>query len=152
VLLQAPARCAKLAPVVANVVLVLVAALMVWFIVSRIRRHRRGLVAERGTSIGADLAALADQPRARVRSVAQDQPGRVRLVLSPVPDASVPGPDLEILVDLGADEFGFNQLEEWMRSQSVLAMVLPPDSHVLRLRALDDLQPLTLRRVDRGAP
>ena len=84
--------------------------------------------------------------------MAQVQPGRVRLVLNPVPDASAPVPDLEVLVDLGADEFGFKQLEEWMRSQSVLAMVLPPDSHVLRLRALDDLQPLTLRRVDRGAP
>src|SRR5579864_7819186 len=102
---------------------------MVWFIVSRVRRHRRGLVAERGTSVGADLAALSDQPRARVRSVAQTQPGHVLLVLSPVPEASVPGPDLEILVDLDLDEFGYNQLEEWMRSQSVVAMVMPPDSH-----------------------
>ena len=31
-----------------------------------------------------------------------------------------------------------------------LAIVMPPDSRIVRLRSIDDLQPLTLRRVDEG--
>jgi len=67
-------------------------------------------------------------------------------------DSRAAAPDLDVLVGLGADEFGFRQLQEWHESQSVLAIVMPPDSHILRLRAIDELQPLTLRCVEKRAP
>jgi hypothetical protein len=142
-----------LGAVVANAVLVVVAALVVWYITSAIRRHRRGLVAERGLSIGADLGALADQPRVRVRAVKGDGAGHVLVVLTPAPGAeaeAAEGPDLEVLVDLRPDEFGYTQLQEWEQAQSVLGVVMPRGSHIMRLRGLDDLQPLTLRRVEKG--
>jgi len=53
-------------------------------------------------------------------------------------------------VNLRREEFAFDVLQEWKQSQAVLAIVMPPDSRILRLRAIDDLQPLTLRRVDTG--
>jgi hypothetical protein len=144
---------------VANVVLVLVIVLFAWYMVALVRRRRRGIVAERGMSIGADIAALADQPRVRVRALSEAGPGRAMLVLSPEGDTQAgdayegvaAAPDLEVLVDLRTEDFGFRQLQEWQHSQSALAIVMPPDSHVLRLRAIDDMQPLTLRRVERGA-
>jgi hypothetical protein len=139
--------------VVANVVLVLVAALLIGTMVSAVRRRRRGLVAERGLSIGADLGTLADQPRVRIQAATEIGPDRVRLVLAPDagPDGGAPpGPELEVLVELGADEFAYGQLQEWQRSQAVVAMVTPPGSRILRLRGIEDLQPLTLRRADAG--
>jgi hypothetical protein len=131
---------------VANVVLVVVLLLIVWFVVSFVRR-RQGLVAQRGTSIGADLGALADQARVRVRSVMKEGPDRVRVVLTPEAD---PETDLDLVVLLREDEFGFELLHEWKRSERSIAIVMPPDSRIVRLRSIDDLQPLTLRRVDEG--
>ena len=150
-----PAKCPSRrdARAVANIVLVLGVALLAWYLASMVRRHRRGVVAERGTSIGADLGTLADKPRVRVRAVTTAGPDRVRLVLTPEtgPDHG-PGPttsaDLELLVFLSEKEFGFALLHEWKRSQRSVAMVVPPGSHIVRLRSIDDLQPLTLRRVD----
>jgi len=139
--------------VVANVVLVLVAALLIWSMVTAVRRRRRGLVAERGLSIGADLGTLADQPRVRVGAVTTVGPDRVLVVLAPdagLGDDRPMGPDVEVLVELGPDEFAFEQLQEWQRSQAVVAMVTPPGSRILRLRGIEDLQPLTLRRVEKG--
>jgi hypothetical protein len=131
---------------VANVVLVVVLLLIVWFVVSFVRR-RQGLVAQRGTSIGADLGALADQARVRVRSVMKEGPDRVRVVLTPEAD---PETDLDLVVLLREDEFGFELLHEWKGSERSIAIVMPPDSRIVRLRSIDDLQPLTLRRVDEG--
>ena len=48
----------------ANVVVVVVVALVAWYIVARIRRSH-GIVARRGLSIGADLGTLSDAPRMR---------------------------------------------------------------------------------------
>ena len=48
------------------------------------------------------------------------------------------------------DEVGFGLLRDWQQTQSLLAVVLLPDSPLVRLRSLGDLQPLTLRRVDGG--
>jgi hypothetical protein len=110
-------------------------------------RRRQGLVAQRGTSIGADLGALADQARVRVRSVMKEGPDRVRVVLTPEAD---PETDLDLVVLLREDEFGFELLHEWKRSERSIAIVMPPDSRIVRLRSIDDLQPLTLRRVDEG--
>jgi hypothetical protein len=141
--------------VVANVLLVLVVVLVSWFMVSTVRRRRRGIVAERGTSIGADLGTLADQPRVRVRAVTKAGPDRVRLVLTPE-TGPVDSPeektlvDLDLVVYLRDEEIGFELLQEWKRLESSLAIVMPPDSRIVRLRSIDDLQPLTLRRVDEG--
>ena len=134
-----------------NVLLALLAVLVAWYLISMVRRHRRGIVAERGMSVGADLASLADKPRMRVRFVSRVGPDRVRLVLTPEtvhPDELSTAPDLDLVVVLSEQEFGFDLLQEWKRSDSSIAIVIPPDSRIVRLRSIDDLQPLTLRRAD----
>jgi hypothetical protein len=131
---------------VANLVLILVVVLVTWYVVSFVRRRRHGLVAERGLSIGADLGMLGDAPRVRVAAVTQAGPERVRLALA----REGGDEDLDLLVSLSADDFGFGLLRDWQRSQAALAIVMPPDSRIVRLRSVDDLQPLTLRRVEEG--
>jgi hypothetical protein len=132
---------------VANVLVLVLACVLPWYVVKFIRRHRRGIVAERGMSIGADLGALGDQPRVRVRSVLSSGSDQVRLVLEP---ELVTSPDLDLLVFLTEDEFGYELLHEWQRSESLIAIVQPPGTRIVRLRSTDDLQPLTLRRVEPG--
>jgi hypothetical protein len=138
---------------VANVAVVLLVLLLAWGVVSILRRNRRGIVAERGMSIGADLGALADQPRVRVRAVTQEGADRVRLVLTPEAgpiDGSGPGtsPDLDLVVFLSEGDFGLRLLHEWEQTQGLVALVEPPGGRIVRLRSMADLQPLTLRRVD----
>jgi hypothetical protein len=138
---------------VTSLLLVLVILVAVWFVISFVRRHRAGLVAERGISVGADLGRLADQPTVRIRSVTRSAPDRVRLILTPeagsVHDAeSTTSSDLDLVVLLRQDEFGCDLLQNWQRSETSIAIVMPPDSRIIRLRSIDDLQPLTLRRVD----
>ena len=141
------------APAVTYLVPVVIAALFAYGVARVVRRHRRGLVAERGTSIGADLKALADQPRVRVRSLTKAGPDRFLLVLESEagaetgPDAPAPT-DVELLVSLREEAFGFDLLHEWKRAQTALAIVMPPNSRIVRLRSIDDLQPLTLSRVE----
>ena len=126
--------------------------LMAWFTISVVRRHGAGIVAQRGSSTGADLGALRDQPRVRISSVLKVGPDRFRITLAPAgpeDDESIPTElGLELVVSLNEDEFGFELLHEWKRSGTPLAIVVRPDTRVVRLRSLDDLQPLTLRRVD----
>ncbi|MFI5040616.1 MAG: hypothetical protein ACHQNA_01995 [Acidimicrobiales bacterium] len=133
--------------------LVFILLVMGWFVLLVIRRRGRGIVAQRGVGVGADLGTLADKPRVRVRQVTRAGPDRVRLVLAAEPGAGGPGhdpSDLDLVVLLREDEFGSELLEEWERSGRVLALVMPPGSRIVRLRSIDDLQPLTLRRVDEG--
>jgi len=129
---------------VANVLVIVFVVAAAWFAVSIVRRRRHGLVAERGISIGADLGRLGDAPRVRVAAVTTDGPTRVRLVLTPEGG----GDDLDFLVSLSDADFGFGLLRDWQRSQAPLGIVLPPGSRLVRLRSVDDLQPLTLRRVE----
>jgi hypothetical protein len=136
-----------------TVVVLLVVLLVIGIAVRVLQQRRSSLVPKRGTSIGADLGALSDQPRVRVREVTTIGPDRVRLVLAPETDpADGPGlttpSDLALVVSLREEEPGFELLHQWKRSASSLAIVIPPDSHLVRLRSIDDLQPLTLRRVD----
>lgn len=135
-----------------NLLLVVVVVLLVWSAVSFVRRHRRGIVAERGISVGADLGTLTDLPRVRVRAVIKAGPDRVLLVLTPEAGHGDSGvtkaSDLDLLVLLSEEDFGFDLLHEWERSQAALAIVMPPDSRIVRLRSIEDLQPLTLRRID----
>jgi hypothetical protein len=130
---------------VTNVVVVLAGVLLVWSVLRIIRRFRRGVVAERGTSIGADLRALGDQPRVRVRAVTTAAPNAVRVILTPELETSS---DLDLLVSLREEDFGFELLRQWMRSDTPVAIVQPPGGKLVRLRSVDDLQPLTLRRID----
>jgi hypothetical protein len=130
--------------VVANIAVVVVIALVVAAVVYRLRRHGDGIVARRGMSIGADLGAMGDRPRVRVRAVTPAGADRVRLLLAPEAVAA----EMDLVVALGEDEFGFDLLQRWQRSQCLLAIVIPPDSHLVRLRSIDDLQHLTLRRAD----
>jgi hypothetical protein len=140
---------------VANVVIVVLLVLLVGSLVYRLRYHGTGIVARRGLSIGADLAGLGDAPRVRVITVSQVGPDRVRVVLAPDSAASAgPEPpgvsDLDVVVQLDEDEFGFGLLQEWRDSESWLGLVIPPGSRLLRLRSIDDLQHLTLRRIDQN--
>jgi len=135
---------------VSNVILLLALVVVVWFVITVIQRRRRGLVAERGTSVGADLGTMNDQPRVRVSTVTRAGPDRVRIVLTSVggDDPVVPiTADTELLVFLRDDEVGFDTLEEWKQRQKALAIVMVPGNELVRLRSIDDLQPLTLRRV-----
>ena len=133
-----------------NVILLLALVVVVWFVIALIQRRRRGLVAERGTSVGADLGTMNDQPRVRISTVSGAGPDRVRVVLTPVglddPVVAVTA-DTELVVFLREDEVGFETLEDWKRRQAALAIVMVPGNELVRLRSVDDLQPLTLRRV-----
>ena len=130
-----------------NAVALVATVLLAWLAISQIRRRRRSLVAERGMSIGADLGTLSDRPRVRVRDVEVIGPERVRLLLSPEAD---PAGEMELVVSLSEEDFGFDLLHQWRRSDAPVAIVFPPGSHLVRLRSVDDLQPLTLRRVESG--
>ncbi|MHB8463573.1 MAG: hypothetical protein ACYDH6_06130 [Acidimicrobiales bacterium] len=127
-----------------SVVLLVIIALAVWQIASYLRR-RGGIVPRRGMSVGADLGTLADQPRVRVRTVTPAGPERVQLVLAPELGDQ---PDLDVVVFLAEGEFGLDLLREWQGSQCLVALVMPSGSRLVRLRSVDDLQPLTLRRDD----
>jgi hypothetical protein len=128
-----------------SVVLLVVLALIVGFLVSVIQRRRRSLVGQRGTSIGADLGALSDQPRVRVADLEAISPDSARLVLTAEP-ATVE--DRVFVVSLKEGDSSYQLLQEWQRSGSSLAIVIPPGSRLVRLRSIDNLQPLTLRRLD----
>jgi hypothetical protein len=128
---------------VASVALVIVFALVTWVVVSFVRSRRHGLEAKRGLSIGADLGLLADAPRVAVQAVTSADPDTVRLVLTP--DS---GPDIDLVVLLKEDDFGFGLLRQWQQDRTAVALVMPPGSHIVRLRSIEDLQPLTLRRLN----
>jgi hypothetical protein len=140
---------------VASVVVVLGLGLLIALAWTFIRRRRNSFVPQRGTSIGADLGALSDQPRVRIREVTTTGADRVRLVLTPDSDSvdgpgPEPSPDMELVVALAEDDHGLDLLHDWRRSGAVLAIVLPPGSRLVRLRSVDNLQPLTLHRLDEG--
>jgi hypothetical protein len=133
----------------ANVVVLLAVALLAVLAVSFVQRRRHSFVPRRGTSIGADLGALSDQPRVRVQEVTLIGPDRVRLVLTPDPhDEADPTARsaLDVIVSVRDDQLEL--LRQWQQSASGLAIVIPPESRLIRLRSIEDLQPLTLRRVD----
>jgi hypothetical protein len=53
---------------------------------------------------------------------------------------------MEYDVAVGEDEFAAEVLDGWWRSDERVAIVLPPGSHLIRLRSVASLQHLTLRR------
>ncbi len=123
---------------------------MSYLIINAIWRRRRSLVGVRGFGTSADIGRLHDVPRVRFGELTVVGPERARLVLVPASDAGVKAADAEAeyLVAVAADEPAFDILRDWQANQRVLGAVAPNDSRILRLRSLDDLQPLTLRRLD----
>ena len=128
--------------VVAIVVVIVVTCAVTWVF----RARRRSLVPKRGLGVGADLDGLAETPRVRIRSVTRTAPGRVRVVFD-----QEDGPDMEVMVSLPDDDFGLALLEEWQQDGSAIAIVIPPESQLIRLRSVESLQHLTLRRADDGS-
>ena len=100
--------------------------------------------------VRADLERMRDAPRATVVELRATGARSARLVLRPVAagDGSGGGADLEFVVEVGVSDPGWDVLRGWRDAGSVVAVVMPPESSLLRLRGLDDLQPLTLRRLD----
>ncbi len=110
---------------------------------SVVRARRRSLVPKRGFGVAADLGGLADAPQVRLRSVTRTSADQVRVVFG-----MTDGPDLACDVSLEQGDFGSELLDEWQRGGTALAMVIPPQSRLIRLRAIESLQHLTLRRAD----
>ena len=132
------------------IILVLVMALLTWVAISAILRHRSEIVSVRGMSTTADIGRLHDMPRVQVRDLIVTGPDSARLVVAATGDAdgTGAGAESEFLIAINEGDPGFGLLHEWIDQASVLGIVVPPDSRLLRLRCVADLQPLTLRRLD----
>lgn len=135
------------------VVAAAVIAITIW-------RRRAQLVSVRGMGVRADLTRLHEVPRVRVTELTMTGPNAAHLALV---TATASGEDdteseemtyeegpigLEFSIEMNESEPGWGLLREWMQHQSVLGCVVPPDSRLIRLRCLEDLQPLTLRRLE----
>jgi hypothetical protein len=140
----------------------------VWFILvvavgTTVWRRRGQWISKRGMGPRADLERLREVPRVRVGELTMTGPDAARLVLVSVDsdaEGAAEGTDgpvgesggdpsavgLEFEIEMNEDEPGYPLLREWIGRRAVLGFVLPPDSRLIRLRNLDDLQPLTLRR------
>jgi len=111
--------------------------------------------------VRADLERLRDVPRVRVSELTMTGPDVARLGLIAAPGGNRDGTDapteidsdpgqrveLEYSIAMNESDPGFPLLNDWIDRQCVLGVVIPPDSKLIRLRCLEDLQPLTLRRV-----
>lgn len=141
-------------------------SLLIWFvgacvIAITIWRKRAQLVSQRGMGVRADLARLHDVPRVRVSELTITGPDVARLALVAAQggdgDATEESADaradpasfvgLEFSIAMNESDPGFPLLHDWIDRQCVLGVVMPPDSRLIRLRCLEDLQPLTLRRL-----
>jgi hypothetical protein len=134
----------------------------VWFvavcvIATTIWRRRAQLVGTRGMGVRADVARLHDVPRVRVRDLTMTdaESARLELVATDAPEGAdadgVNGAQLvalEFSIALQESDPGFRLLHDWINRRCVLGIVMPADSRIIRLRCLEDLQPLTLRRLD----
>jgi hypothetical protein len=133
--------------------LLLVVVVAAGLIASGIWRRRSSLISTRGFGVRADVERLHDLPQVRVSEVTVTDPNVARLVLA---DANVSDADssdsspVELVFSVELDEADrrFDLLHEWLERQSVLGIVLSSENQILRLRCLEDLRPLTLRRLD----
>jgi hypothetical protein len=149
---------------VGDIVALVVIVVLVVLVVATVRGRRRTIVAKRGIGVGADLGGLADAPKYLVRDVRVVAPDRSEVVFVPEDGSDVDGSDvdgsdeggsddgglgvLRFVVWLGRDDFGYDLLTGWRDATARVAMVLPPGSHLVRLRSVDTLQHLTLRRLE----
>jgi hypothetical protein len=137
---------------VANFLVILAVLAVGLYVGSVVRRRRSALFPKRGFGVRADLDGVSDAPRVRVRALQRTAPDRVAVTFAKEagPGDAPPEPpfELEFIVLLQESEFGSGLLEEWQQAGSSIALVIPPGSRLLRLRSLDTLQHLTLRRID----
>ncbi len=138
-----------------TIVLFVIALVLVnYYAVRAVWRRRARLVPVRGYGPAADVGRLReDVPRVRVRALTVLGPDEARLTLGPVPDreestGGSDGPETEYRIALDGRDPGFAILSDWLDDQTVLGAVLPEGTALIRLRSVDDLQPLTLRRLD----
>jgi hypothetical protein len=132
----------------------LVCSVAACVIVITIWERRAQLVSLRGIGLRGDIELLHDVPRVRVRELTMTDPDTARLAMvaahghddSYTDDRALVG--LEFSIAMNESDPGFPLLREWESRECVLGIVIPPDSQLIRLRCLEDLQPLTLRRVD----
>lgn len=119
--------------------------------------RRAQLVSTRGIGLGADIELLRNVPRVRVSELTLTAPDTALLAIVAAHERTAddaqynPGDGdvgLEFSIAINESDPGFPLLREWKERQCVLGMVMPPDSRLIRLRCLEDLQPLTLRRTD----
>jgi hypothetical protein len=96
--------------------------------------------------VAADFGVLGATPRVHIESITRTGADTARLVVRR--EGSDNPEELTFVVALQEGEFGAGLLEEWRQADSSIAMVIPPNTHILRLRSVDSLQNLTLRRVE----
>ena len=135
-----------------SVAVLLVLVVLIAYVIVTIRGRRRGIVAERGIGVGADLGGLADAPRVRVRRVQLTGPDRAEVAFVPevsaIEEQSGDPAETRYVVWLQRNDFGYELLNQWQRDGELVAIVLPPGGHLIRLRSATSLQHLTLRRLD----
>jgi hypothetical protein len=136
------------------VLFVIVLVLLNYYAVRAVWRRRSRIVPLRGFGTAADLGRLRqDVPRVRVRDISVVGPDETRLTVGPVrdpqdPDLGLDDAETEYRIAMDERDPGFEILHDWLSDQTVLGIVLPPESRLIRLRSVDGLQPLTLRRLD----
>jgi hypothetical protein len=135
------------------VLLLLVIGGLTWLLWGAVLRHRAQVISVRGMSTTADVGRLHDMPRVQARDLTMMGPDSAYLTVMTTanPEGANPDPvgtEAEFLIAINEGDPGFAQLHEWIERQSILGIVVPPASRLLRLRCVDDLQPLTLRRLD----
>jgi hypothetical protein len=124
----------------------------VYLVARAILRRRATLVSRRGFGVGADLQRLNEVPRVRVCEVSITGPDVTRLGLVPArteDQSNVVTGDISVALNSSDPEYAL--LREWLERGSDLGVVMPDGGELIRLRNLEDLQPLTLRRVDARA-
>lgn len=123
--------------------------MLAYFIARAVLRRRGKLVSKRGFGVGADLQRLSEVPRVRICEVSIADRDVVLLGLVParLEDAAseVAG---EFSIALSASDPEFDLLCEWLRRGSDLGVVFPAGGRLIRLRNVEDLQPVTLRRAN----
>jgi hypothetical protein len=133
------------------VILLLVAN---YYAVRTVWRHRDRITPLRGFGTAADIGRLRyDVPRVQVQELTVVGPDETRLAVRPVadPDDVGSGSDeagLEFRVAMNERDPGYQILQDWLTDETVLGIVLPAESRLIRLRSIEGLQPLTLRRLD----
>ncbi|HTD50923.1 MAG TPA: hypothetical protein VK771_10005 [Acidimicrobiia bacterium] len=128
-------------------------SVVIGFVASEVWRRRARLFNRHGMGMHADVERLYQLARVCVSGLTMTGRDVARLGLSRNHannhiDRTLDMVEGDYLVALKESDSEFELLHRWLEHQNVLGVVLPPQSRIIRLRCLDDLQPLTLRRLD----
>jgi hypothetical protein len=128
-------------------------SVVIGFVASEIWRRRARLFSRQYMGMHADVERLYELPRVCVTGLTMTGRDAARLALSPKhandhTDHALAMVEGDYLVALHESDSEFELLRGWLEHQNVLGVVVPPESRIIRLRCLEDLQPLTLRRLD----